>query len=83
MHTNYFTLKALAEEWNGFLKGAVIVDAFSQTKDELRIVVRDPESMLQLSTHPAPDVRAVEGHELADRFAIASAAYPLAFGFLG
>ena len=42
MINNYFTLKALIEEWQG-LKNSVLAELFSQSKDELSLALGTPE----------------------------------------
>lgn len=41
MLTNYFTLRALIREWESLLSGAILVDAYSQHKGSLILVLQD------------------------------------------
>lgn len=43
MLTNFFTLRALVNEWQPLLKGAVLVDAYSQHKGSLVLVLEGVE----------------------------------------
>lgn len=42
MLSNFFTLRALADEWSLWLPGCVIEESYSQTKGELTISLRSP-----------------------------------------
>ena len=44
MITNYYTLRGLVHEWNEDLTGAILGDAYSQSKDELTLAFATPEN---------------------------------------
>lgn len=70
MITNYYTLRALVEEWNGSVPGLVLIDAFSQQKGELSLAFAGPSSelMIRLSVHaPNPYLFRVEGYSKAKK----------------
>lgn len=52
MVTNYYTLKALAEEWSADLPGCIVGDVYSQSRDEITLALASPEKtwMLRAST---------------------------------
>jgi len=44
--TNYFTLRALVREWNPIFEGALLLDAYSQHKGSLILVLEDVKGQL-------------------------------------
>lgn len=54
MIANYFTLKALIQEWQG-LKNSVLAELFTQTKDELSIALGTPTQDYVLKVLAKPD----------------------------
>jgi predicted ribosome quality control (RQC) complex YloA/Tae2 family protein len=70
MLNNYYTLRALAEEWKHVLAGHVVTDVFSQSKGELNITFEGEANayMLRVSVRlPHHFVFLVEGHSRARR----------------
>ena len=70
MITNFYTLQALAREWSSDLKGYVLGDAYSQTKDELTIAVASPEKTYMIRARirqPFQYVFRIEGYNKARR----------------
>ncbi len=70
MITNYYTLRALVEEWRSNIHGLRLVDAFSQEKDELTLAFADDsaETMLRLSVRsPMHFIFRVDGYSRARR----------------
>lgn len=54
MINNFYTLRALVEEWRDPLVGTHLIDAFSQEADELTLAFASPDSeqMLRVGTRP-------------------------------
>ncbi|MBO6574148.1 MAG: DUF814 domain-containing protein [Rhodothermales bacterium] len=54
MLLGYYTLRALAREWNGSLRGWRIEDAYSSSRDELTLLLADGagEASLRISVRP-------------------------------
>jgi predicted ribosome quality control (RQC) complex YloA/Tae2 family protein len=70
MITNYYTLHALVEEWQGIIDGLRVVDGFSQEKDELTLAFAgdSAETMIRLSVRsPMQYVFRVDGYSKARR----------------
>jgi predicted ribosome quality control (RQC) complex YloA/Tae2 family protein len=70
MITNYHTLAALTDEWADRLRGARLVEAFSQERDELTLAVASPreEVMFRISTRSSfPYIWRAEGYNRARR----------------
>ena len=70
MITNYYTLRALVREWQPALTGAVVVEAFSQVRDELTLALSTAasEETLRLSVRaPFHYLFRAEGHHRARR----------------
>jgi predicted ribosome quality control (RQC) complex YloA/Tae2 family protein len=70
MLTNYFTLRALATEWAGSFPGALLKDAYSQSRDECTLALATPERewMLRISTRRAfPYIFRTDGYNRARR----------------
>ena len=70
MLTNFFTLLALATEWAGSFPGALLKDAYSQSRDECTLALATPEHawMLRISTRRAfPYIFRTDGYNRARR----------------
>ena len=70
MITNYYTLRALALEWNADLTGSILGDAYSQSKDELTLAFATSESewMVRIRIRwPFQYLFRVEGYNKARR----------------
>ncbi len=70
MITNYYTLRALVEEWRVRIPGLRLIDAFSQEKGELTLAFAgaETEMMIRLSVHaPMPFIFRVDGYSRARR----------------
>ncbi len=70
MLTNYFTLRALAAEWAGSIPGALLKDAYSQSRDECTLALATPEHawMVRISTRRAfPYIFRADGYNRARR----------------
>lgn len=70
MITNFYTLSALVSEWQGRIPGLLLLDAFSQEKDELTLAFGGPseEMMIRLSVGaPMPFIFRVDGFSKARR----------------
>lgn len=54
MITNFYTLRALVEEWRDMLVGCQLGDAFSQERDELTLAFTSPDrdQMIRVGTRP-------------------------------
>ena len=70
MITNFYTLQALAKEWNQDLKGHILGDAYSQTKDEITLAFasQDVTHMVRVRIRqPFQYLFRVEGYNKARR----------------
>ena len=67
---NYFTLHALAAEWNDVLSGAIVVDVWSQSANELSLALEKGREECTIRVHCDPRMVLlfrVEGHGRARR----------------
>ncbi|MBX2820652.1 MAG: DUF814 domain-containing protein [Rhodothermaceae bacterium] len=70
MITNFYTLQALAKEWNQDLNGYILGDAYSQTKDEITLAFASKERTYMVRVRirqPLQYVFRVEGYNKARR----------------
>ena len=70
MITNFYTLQALAKEWNQDLNGYILGDAYSQSKDEITLAFasKDVTFMVRVRIRqPFQYVFRVEGYNKARR----------------
>ena len=70
MVTNFYTLQALVQEWRESLRGCIVGDVYSQSKDELTMAFASPETTWMVRTRmrqPFQYVFRSEGYNKARR----------------